>query len=550
VWKDTLLQFLVALLPVFAFQIWYDRPGRHRGIPLFIGLLSCCSMLLCFSLSNQVGHGLDVDFRFVPLLAGALYGGYLIAGCMTLIYTVIRIPMLSGSWEIVSFILFLLVFIPILFLAIRPFQRAGRAGKQRIALKLAGLLSFFILGTILLFFVTTSPSMPFRENYHVFVDNLFIVLGVWAFVFIIESVKEKQQLHYQLHRMSLNYRNEVQKLQQFIDVTPLGVVITDREGVITNINENAIQSMGETEGKRFELIGRPYTEIHREIADTISEKMLIRALNGDQTRSEIVHEHQKIYIKTGFSVRDLQNNDIIGAALIAHDITELSRLKDEIRRMDRLSLVGQMAASITHEIRNPLAVIRGFVQLMRERSPDHHQEYYRIIMEELDRTNSIINDFLSLAQNRVIEKEICSLHDIIEDLEPLLRADANLRGQTLELDLWDGMPLLELNPKEIKQLILNLARNGMEAMEDKGLLKLVTKVEESAVILNVTDTGVGIPREKLERLFEPFYTTKTRGTGLGLPLCLSIAERHNGIIEVSSVEGKGTSFIVTFARNG
>ena len=188
----------------------------------------------------------------------------------------------------------------------------------------------------------------------------------------------------------------------------------------------------------------------------------------------------------------------------------------------------------------------GFVQLMRERSPEEHQEYFRIVMEELDRANSIINDFLSLAQNRIIAKEYRSLHHIISDLLPLLWADANMRGQSIELDLADSIPQLEVNEKEIKQLILNLARNGMEAMGEKGVLRLATQFNGRSVELIVEDNGEGIPEDKKARLFEPFFTTKTRGTGLGLSLCLSIAERHNGRIEVRSVKGEGTVFIVIF----
>jgi signal transduction histidine kinase len=214
--------------------------------------------------------------------------------------------------------------------------------------------------------------------------------------------------------------------------------------------------------------------------------------------------------------------------------------------MERLSLVGQMAASITHEIRNPMAVIRGFVQLLQERSPQSQHEYYRIIMEELDRTNQIINDFLSLAQNRELKMEFASLNASIQDIVPLLLADANLRGQSLKVNLCPELPGMMLNDREMKQMLLNLARNGMEAMGEKGVLSISTTYMDQEVSIHIRDEGVGIPQEKMKHLFEPFFTTKTRGTGLGLPLCLSIVERHRGKIEVQSAEGQGTVFIVTF----
>jgi len=127
-----------------------------------------------------------------------------------------------------------------------------------------------------------------------------------------------------------------------------------------------------------------------------------------------------------------------------------------------------------------------------------------------------------------------------------LWADANLRGQTIELILDEKVPELSLNAKEIKQLVLNLSRNGMEAMEEKGQLTIETRLNDSFVELIIKDTGMGIAKSRQERLFEPFFTTKAKGTGLGLALCLSIVERHHGKISVESEEGKGTAFTIQF----
>lgn len=274
--------------------------------------------------------------------------------------------------------------------------------------------------------------------------------------------------------------------------------------------------------------------------------MLYQALKG--TRASLVPfvDGEKMLLTTTFSLRNALNDEITGAAIIVHDTTELNHLRDEVGRMERLSLVGQMAASITHEIRNPMAVIRGFVQLIQERSPKSQHEYFRIVMEELDRANMIISDFLSLAQNRELTMELSSLHDIIEELIPLLNADANMRGQTIKVSFCNDLPLIMLNNREIKQLLLNITRNGMEAMGDKGVLRISTSCNKDKIELRIADEGVGIPPEKMKHLFEPFFTTKTQGTGLGLPLCISIAERHNGRIDVESREGEGTTFIVTF----
>lgn len=364
---------------------------------------------------------------------------------------------------------------------------------------------------------------------------------------MIESVKEKQLLHSEVKRVSVSYQNEAVKLRQFIDATSFGVIVVDEKGKTTQINEMAkkllMLDFNYTEDRQ--TIGIAFPEIFQNGQDDACVKLLYQALNGeDCVLVPFVNGDYMLLLST-ISLRTSEDNINLGAALIAQDVTELRHLKDEIGRMDRLSLVGQMAASITHEIRNPMAVIRGFVQLIQERSQNKQEEYFQIIIDELDRTNMIITDFLSLAQNRVLQMEPSSLHAIINDLVPLLMADANLRGQAMEVSLSEDLPLIMLNDREIKQLILNIARNGMEAMKD-GTLHISTTYHYGKIELRIADQGVGIPQEQMKHLFEPFFSTKTQGTGLGLPLCLSIAERHNGRIDVVSVEGEGTTFIVTF----
>ena len=372
--------------------------------------------------------------------------------------------------------------------------------------------------------------------------------ATWLSIFMIENVKEKQLLHMEVKRLSANYRDEVEKLQQFIDETSFGVIVIDREGRITNFNGMATQLLclrQEYTGAK-QLLGAPFPVIFQSGQCDACVKMLYQALNGNKSSLvPFVSGDKKLLLST-ISLRTSLNGQNTGAALIAQDVTELRQLQDEVGRMERLSLVGQMAASITHEIRNPMAVIRGFVQLIQERSPKNQQEYFRIIMEELDRANMIISDFLSLAQNRSLTMEPSSLHDIINELIPLLNADANMRGQTIEVSLCKDLPMIMLNDREIKQLFLNISRNGMEAMGDKGSLRISTSYYGSKIELRIADQGVGISPDQMKHLFEPFFSTKTQGTGLGLPLCLSIAERHNGRIDVESKEGEGTAFIVTF----
>lgn len=545
--KDILLQFIISLLPVFAFQIWYEKETGWFKKPIFMDIFCGITIVLC-TLTAPNFLGFELDFSLIPYMLASLYGGVPTLALFTAIYFIVHLPFQHSVWEYISFIVFTVVFVTFVFIAIRPFQQAVTRGKERISMLLMGILMMY-------FIITTADSIPQMEALWSIQNLLTIVLiltislaSTWVSIFMVESVKEKQQLHEAVKKLSISYRSEVEKLQQFIDETSFAVIIVDCEGRITHSNEMAMKLLylkSEISGPR-KLIGKNYIEVFQPGNGDVYINLLSQALTGSRTSLVPFVNNDKMLLKTTFSLRSTPSNQTVGAALIVQDITELTKLRSEVDRIERLSLVGQMAASITHEIRNPMAVIRGFIQLIKERSPNTQEEYFKIVLDELDRANLIISDFLSLAQNRALTMELSSLNTIISGLLPLLTADANLRGQVIETDLCEDMPLIMLNDREIKQLFLNLARNGMEAMDDHGALHISTHRSQDRIELRIKDEGSGISPEKMESLFEPFFTTKARGTGLGLPLCLSIAERHNGKIDVESQLGEGTTFIVSF----
>jgi len=229
------------------------------------------------------------------------------------------------------------------------------------------------------------------------------------------------------------------------------------------------------------------------------------------------------------------------------DITDLRQMEIEMNRLGRLNLVGEIAASIGHEIRNPMTTVRGFLQLLREnQSYSSDYEHFDLMIEELDRANSIITEFLSLAKNKIVELEKGNLNDVINKLLPLLHAKAMIRDQSINIYLND-IPDLLLDKKEIRQLILNLVNNGLESMSSGGLLLIKTFVDDDNVVLAVQDQGEGINQELLEKIGTPFLTTKEQGSGLGLAVCYRIAARHNAKIEISTGP-TGTTFLVRFSQ--
>ncbi|MGB6408024.1 MAG: ATP-binding protein, partial [Planococcus donghaensis] len=211
-----------------------------------------------------------------------------------------------------------------------------------------------------------------------------------------------------------------------------------------------------------------------------------------------------------------------------------------------LELIGQMAAGISHEIRNPMTTVRGFLQLLTDNKElEGYNSYFELMIEELDRANSIISEFLSMGNTRSSDLKMQNLNAIITDIAPLLKIDTFSQNKFIEIETMD-LPDLLLNRNEIRQLLINICRNGLEAMNPGEMLSIRTYIEnDNTVVLEIEDEGMGMSEEILKKIGTPFYTTKDNGTGLGLGVSYAIAARHRAKIDVQS-SSDGTIFSFKF----
>ncbi|MGI5920496.1 MAG: PocR ligand-binding domain-containing protein [Syntrophomonadaceae bacterium] len=232
-------------------------------------------------------------------------------------------------------------------------------------------------------------------------------------------------------------------------------------------------------------------------------------------------------------------------ANLRRDLAKRKELEKEIIRLDRLNLVGEMAASLAHEMRNPMTTIRGFLQFFKY-NPDfsEHQDNLDLMIEEIDRANSIITEYLSLAKDKVLNLSRLNLNTILDSIMPLLSFYAIKREIDVVMELEEVADCL-LDDKEIRQLVLNLVRNSIEAINLDGRVVIRTFMQEGKVVMAIIDEGPGIPAEILDKLGTPFFTTKEEGTGLGLAVCYNIAARHNATIDFTT-SSEGTTFFVRF----
>jgi len=322
------------------------------------------------------------------------------------------------------------------------------------------------------------------------------------------------------------------------------ITTIDLDLMVTSINRAGQRLYGYS---AKEIIGRGITTI----AVPEESHVMIEALELIISGREVLARDVKRMTKSGHvidvsislsPIRDDQGQ-IIGIMGIHRDITERKQMEAEMKRLDGLNLIGQIAASIAHEVRNPMTTVRGFLQLLGAK-PNllDYKNHFELMIEELDRANSIISEFLSLSRNTPIEVSLQNLNTILRKLLPMLHADALKNEHNIIIEL-EEIPDCQLNEQEIRQVILNLARNGFESMASGGVITIKTYVENDQAVIAVSDQGSGIPVEVVNNIGKPFLTTKDNGTGLGLAVSYNIVHRHGGVINIET-GAEGTTFVI------
>ncbi|WP_160726074.1 ATP-binding protein [Bacillus sp. USDA818B3_A] len=226
---------------------------------------------------------------------------------------------------------------------------------------------------------------------------------------------------------------------------------------------------------------------------------------------------------------------------VGKDITDRKEQTEQIlQKSEKLALLGQMAAGIAHEIRNPLTSIRGFIQLFKAKQLK--DQYFDIVLSELDRINAIVGEFLVLAKPSSSVFTERDIKVLINDVVTLIGTQTILTNVEIAVDYESGLPMVSCEENQLKQVFLNLFKNAIEAMPQGGTISVkVRKKDEGFISIQVIDEGVGIPVERISTLGEPFFTTKEKGTGLGLMTCYKIIESHQGSLSIQSKVNEGTT---------
>ncbi|MFC8150266.1 ATP-binding protein [Bacillus paralicheniformis] len=329
---------------------------------------------------------------------------------------------------------------------------------------------------------------------------------------------------------------------QAIDQSPANILLTSVDGSVTYANKRFCRML---EKHPDDLIGGDVFNIYRKHfhCDDLN-RFWKHVLDKKPWSGELNYqdgEQQDRWEQISLIPVEDSAGNVHQVMLISEDITNQKRSEKMLMKSEMLSAVGQLAAGIAHEIRNPLTSLKGFLQLMIQ-SKKYQKDYAEVMMSEFIRLEAIINEFLVLAKTKSTTFDPVQVNSIVEDVCMVLESQAVLNNVRIEKQLSGDLPEILAVSNELKQVFLNILKNAIEAMEDaEGFITIRSYYEKDSVFITFEDQGKGISKDVLEKLGEPFYTTKEKGTGLGLMVTFKIIENHGGSIHFESEEGKGTT---------
>jgi PAS domain S-box-containing protein len=347
-------------------------------------------------------------------------------------------------------------------------------------------------------------------------------------------------------QVEINLKNSLKELSDIkfaLDQSSI-IVFTDEKGIITNVNEKFCQI---SKYDRQELIGQDHRILNsgyhtrrffKELWSTIGQGKVWKG----EIRNKAKDGHY-YWVDTTIVPFMNEMGKPYQYLAIRNDITERKKTENILHRQDKLAAVGQLAAGVAHEIRNPLTSIKGYAEFLQldEKNPER-LEFLDIILDEIERVNEIVEEFMVLAKPKEANLSEKNIVPIIKEVLSLLEFEARKKHVRLYLEGCNEIIQVECDEDRLKQVFLNLVKNGIEAMPNGGELRVFTKIHEDQVEISFQDTGIGIPEEKLKKIGEPFYTTKENGNGLGLMVSFKIIESHHGNIYIESEVNKGTTF--------
>jgi two-component system, NtrC family, sensor histidine kinase PilS len=371
--------------------------------------------------------------------------------------------------------------------------------------------------------------------YKIFIHIIFFYLTAYLSGYLSSRLEKTEQ---KLEEKDIDIRDLEFFNQEVIESLPSGLFTTDVTGTVLMFNRAAERITGI---KRDSVIGRSI--------DSVLPYFTFPFTEGRKEETITANGIQKIIGLTISALAGLAES-AKGFIVVFQDLTKIKHLELEIQQKEKWAAIGELSSNIAHEIRNPLASLKGSIQMLRENaiSENYKDRLMEIALQEMDRLNRIITDFLMYSRPSPPELQKFDVHDLLDSTVDLLTATEHDGGRVVIKKDYSGTITVNADPQKIRQVFWNLGLNAMEAMPESGELLISTQNEDAEVEIVFKDTGSGIEESTVKKIFYPFFTTKEQGTGLGLAIAYRIVEEHKGRITVESASGIGTTFRVILPK--
>ncbi|MBI4490227.1 MAG: PAS domain S-box protein [Deltaproteobacteria bacterium] len=338
-----------------------------------------------------------------------------------------------------------------------------------------------------------------------------------------------------------------------------GVIVIGPHGKVSFINQ-AAETL--TDLSASQALQQPYSRLFRKnlwVIDMVKKSHLAQQ-SSTRGEGDFVTQWGR-QAPVNLTVSPLQDRfgRPLGSILLLRDLTHRKELEEDLKRSDRLAMLGTLAAGLAHEIKNPLAGIKGAAQLLRRSVAQDPSlvEYTDIMIREVDRVNLLMEQLLDLSRPAKLNLVSLNIHELLDDVLLLERQAVQEQRVVVKKHFDPSLPPIRGDRAQLTQLFLNLVKNALQAMDGQGCLTMTTRIEtdfhiraqgrerEKFIWVEIKDDGPGIREENLPHIFAPYFTTKNNGTGLGLAICYRIIKEHGGLIRVESREGNGATFKVS-----
>ncbi|WP_127586429.1 PAS domain-containing sensor histidine kinase [Paenibacillus koleovorans] len=369
-------------------------------------------------------------------------------------------------------------------------------------------------------------------------DQTGMIIGITG---ICRDITAKKHAQHDLQMRTM-------QLESFIDNNADAILICNDQFIVERVNHAFEMIFG---WSQEEIVGLNIHSVPFVPADVMAESRQLseRLRNGETLRGvETVRlrkngEGLNVMVSATPILNTRGGNH--AWSVTYQDITNWKLAQEHMKNSEKLSVAGQLAAGIAHEIRNPITSIKGFIQLMRS-GYGEKQKYFDIMTSEIERIELILSELLLLAKPQLIKYEPKDIRVLLSQVLALLDSQANLKNIQFVTEYKPGVSHLYCDENQIKQVFINFIKNAMESMADGGMIRIqIQSLSEQDILIRIVDDGCGIPKDILAKLGQPFMTTKQNGTGLGFMVSKTIIENHSGQIKVSSVEGVGTTIEIT-----